>query len=76
MEAFAPFEDDKKQYSLLPQKLLYILIQLGAIGIGVYKLGKYGLLPTTVADWLPWYIVIIVRRPHTVIFLEEKKLTM
>lgn len=61
VSAFAHFEDEKKRYSLLPQKIVYILVQLAALGIGIYKLGKYGLLPTTMADWLPWYIVSIVR---------------
>ena len=58
--AFAPFEDDKKRYSLLAQKIVYIIIQFAALLIGAYKLAKYGLLPTTAADWLPWYHVSLV----------------
>ncbi|KAJ3052189.1 hypothetical protein HK097_006741 [Rhizophlyctis rosea] len=37
---------------LLPAKLTYIIMQLACLGLGVWKCGKMGLLPTAQSDWL------------------------
>ncbi len=38
--------------SLYPPTLVYILIQIGMFGMGVWKMNSMGLLPTATSDWL------------------------
>ncbi|CDR88625.1 related to EMC4-member of a transmembrane complex required for efficient folding of proteins in the ER [Sporisorium scitamineum] len=45
--------------SLLLPKVLFILCQLAAIALGLYKCWSMGLLPTETSDWLAW------RQPRT-----------
>ncbi|KAI9088896.1 hypothetical protein DFS34DRAFT_417493 [Phlyctochytrium arcticum] len=37
---------------LMMPKLVYVLLQCGCLGLGVWKCGGMGLLPTTQSDWL------------------------
>eukprot|EP01121_Diplochlamys_sp_Union-15-3_P022665 TRINITY_DN9726_c0_g1_i1.p1 TRINITY_DN9726_c0_g1~~TRINITY_DN9726_c0_g1_i1.p1 ORF type:complete len:180 (+),score=26.11 TRINITY_DN9726_c0_g1_i1:87-626(+) len=52
-QAFASF--GSRTFDLLGQKLLYVLINLVALSLGVWKLSKFGLIPTTPADFISWY---------------------
>ncbi|CBQ71812.1 conserved hypothetical protein [Sporisorium reilianum SRZ2] len=45
--------------SLLLPKVLFVLCQLAAIALGLYKCWSMGLLPTETSDWLAW------RQPRT-----------
>lgn len=56
--AFSRFEDP--QINLVGPKLVFILINLVTVGIAIYKCSVLGLLPTTVADWVP---LIPVQQP-------------
>jgi hypothetical protein len=38
--------------NLIPPLAVYVLIQLANLGLGVWKCGQMGLLPTTSSDWL------------------------
>ncbi|KIS70426.1 chaperone EMC4 [Mycosarcoma maydis] len=40
--------------SLLLPKILFILCQMAAIALGLYKCWSMGLLPTETSDWLAW----------------------
>eukprot|EP01127_Copromyxa_protea_P003491 TRINITY_DN13301_c0_g1_i1.p1 TRINITY_DN13301_c0_g1~~TRINITY_DN13301_c0_g1_i1.p1 ORF type:complete len:168 (-),score=29.30 TRINITY_DN13301_c0_g1_i1:44-547(-) len=42
---------------LLPMKILFVILHLGWVAASLYKLSNLGLLPTTDADWLPFYHV-------------------
>lgn len=53
-QAYAPFEDDKTKTRLFLPKLLFFLLNIIAIGTVIWKLGKFGLLPTQ-ADWIQLY---------------------
>src|SRR5690606_26414660 len=57
--AFASFEDKKEGHNIILPKILYVLLNLLSVLIVVWKLGKFGLLPTTQADWLHRYSVIL-----------------
>jgi hypothetical protein len=52
--AFARFESEGTKGRLMGVKLVYVLMNLMAIGLGVWKIDKMGLLPTTRSDWLSW----------------------
>ena len=52
---FARFESPgTKQRGLFFVKIVYVLTNLLVLGLGVWKVGKMGLLPTTRSDWLAW----------------------
>ncbi|CAA22824.1 hypothetical protein POMI540_3396 [Schizosaccharomyces pombe] len=53
--AFTPFKGTHPG-TLWPAMGAYILFQLLLMGIGVYKLQRMGLLPTTTSDWLAWEV--------------------
>jgi len=61
LAAFAPFYDEAKKSEMLLVKLVYILFNLVTVGLAVWKLGKFGLLPITEADWIASYQVKEVR---------------
>lgn len=49
---FKSLETDKNGSLIMQAKLVYILCQLGCMGIGIWKLNKMGLIPNSDADWL------------------------
>ncbi|KAF2454988.1 hypothetical protein BDY21DRAFT_273520, partial [Lineolata rhizophorae] len=51
---FARFETDSNRSQMLGVKAVYVLMNLGLLGLGLYKVNKMGLLPTTRSDWLLW----------------------
>jgi len=52
--AFAGFEGIRTT-DLLAPKALYVLINLGSCAIAVWKVSKFGLIPTTPGDYIAWY---------------------
>ncbi|KAI5291321.1 hypothetical protein KEM54_005407 [Ascosphaera aggregata] len=52
--AFAKFESKGLKGRLLGVKAVYVLMQLVLLAMGVWKVNKMGLLPTTRSDWLAW----------------------
>jgi hypothetical protein len=52
--AFARFESDGTKDKILLAKLTYVLTNVLALALGVYKVNQMGLLPTTRSDWLLW----------------------
>ncbi|RFU30174.1 hypothetical protein B7463_g6179, partial [Scytalidium lignicola] len=53
-QAFERFESEGTREKLLQVKLVYIAMQLVALGLGIWKVNAMGLLPTTRSDWLAW----------------------
>ncbi|KAL9274579.1 ER membrane protein complex subunit 4-like protein [Drosera capensis] len=49
-KVFEPFKDNK--VDLLGPKLVYIALNVVALGVGVWKLNTLGLLPTHISDWV------------------------
>ncbi|EPX72097.1 ER membrane protein complex subunit 4 [Schizosaccharomyces octosporus yFS286] len=54
-DAFASFRSVHPNAMWLPM-IVYILSQCLLMAIGIYKLQKMGLLPTTNSDWLAWEV--------------------
>lgn len=59
-QAFVRYESEEKKTQMLQVKLVYVLCNLLALGLGIYKVNAMGLLPTTRSDWLAWEVE---RRP-------------
>lgn len=53
---FAPYRSTR--HSLAPQITFYVVCQLAAIGIALYKCWSMGLFPTEPSDWLAWHSVL------------------
>ncbi|KAM7184675.1 ER membrane protein complex subunit 4 [Naviculisporaceae sp. PSN 640] len=53
-QAFERFETDTNKAQILQVKLAYVVFQLVALALGVWKVNGMGLLPTTRSDWLAW----------------------
>lgn len=53
-QAFEKFETDTNRAKMLQAKLAYVVMQLVALAVGLYKVNAMGLLPTTRSDWLMW----------------------
>ena len=53
-EVFRRYETEGNKESMLAVKGCYVLMQLLALGLGVWKVHGMGLLPTTSSDWLAW----------------------
>ncbi|KAI3631767.1 hypothetical protein MIR68_010240 [Amoeboaphelidium protococcarum] len=52
-EVFKPFQvAEDKDSSLLLSRLLYVLCQIAALCLGVWKLNQMGLIPNTTSDFL------------------------
>ncbi|KAL6838264.1 hypothetical protein ACP4OV_031936 [Aristida adscensionis] len=49
-KVFEPFKDPR--VDTLAPKLLYLALNLVALGVGVWKLNTLGLLPTSASDWV------------------------
>ncbi len=50
-KAFSKFEDQGGKVDLQMPKLVFCLLNLMWLGVGLYKMSKMRLLPTTSADW-------------------------
>ncbi|KAG5961118.1 hypothetical protein E4U58_004395 [Claviceps cyperi] len=53
-QAFEKFHSEKNAGQILQTKLVYVVMQLVALAVGVWKVNSMGLLPTTRSDWLMW----------------------
>ncbi|PCD44014.1 hypothetical protein AU210_003096 [Fusarium oxysporum f. sp. radicis-cucumerinum] len=53
-QAFERFQSDSLSSQLLQVKFVYVVCQLVALGVGIWKINAMGLLPTTRSDWLMW----------------------
>lgn len=54
-QAFERFQSSQSLSSqLLQVKFVYVICQLVALGVGIWKINAMGLLPTTRSDWLMW----------------------
>lgn len=51
---FSRFETEGTRSKMLGVKLTFIVMNLLALGLGIYKVDAMGLLPTTRSDWLAW----------------------
>ena len=51
---FSRLESDGTKSKMLGVKAVYVLMQLGLLGLGIWKVNSMGLLPTTKSDWLSW----------------------
>ncbi|RMJ21076.1 hypothetical protein PHISP_08055 [Aspergillus sp. HF37] len=51
---FAKFDSEGTHTRLIGVKIVYVLVQFGLLGLGVWKVNVMGLLPTTRSDWLAW----------------------
>ena len=49
---FNKFETESNRAQMTIVKIVYILMQSMLLGLGVWKIGKMGLLPTTQSDWV------------------------
>lgn len=57
---FARYESEGTFARILQAKLVFVLMQLGTIAVGVWKMGSMGVLPTKRSDWLAWESQTIV----------------
>ncbi|VBB74076.1 Putative protein of unknown function [Podospora comata] len=53
-QAFERFETETNKGKVLQVKLVYVVMQIVALALGVWKVNGMGLLPTTRSDWLAW----------------------
>ncbi|KAK4099297.1 hypothetical protein N658DRAFT_498444 [Parathielavia hyrcaniae] len=53
-QAFERFETETNRTKILQVKLTYVVMQLLALALGIWKVNGMGLLPTTRSDWLAW----------------------
>lgn len=53
-QAFERFETNTNKGKMLQVKLAYVVMQLVALAVGIWKINAMGLLPTTRSDWLAW----------------------
>jgi len=53
-EAFRKYETDGTKKWLWGIKATYVVMNLVALALGVWKVNGMGLLPTTRSDWLAW----------------------
>ncbi|KAK7205020.1 hypothetical protein BZA70DRAFT_168635 [Myxozyma melibiosi] len=51
---FARYESEATYSRILQAKLVFILMNLGTIAVGVWKMSSMGVLPTKSSDWLAW----------------------
>lgn len=52
--AFNGLRTEKNATNISLAQVAFVVCQLAAMSVGLYKLYKMGLLPTTEADWLAW----------------------
>ncbi|MCJ1468676.1 hypothetical protein MMC07_007305 [Pseudocyphellaria aurata] len=51
---FARFETEGTRKTLWMVKAMYVVMNLVALSLGIWKVNGMGLLPTTRSDWLAW----------------------
>ncbi|KAI9934658.1 hypothetical protein ASPWEDRAFT_648425 [Aspergillus wentii DTO 134E9] len=51
---FTKFDTEGTHAKLLGVKAMYVVMQLGLLALGIWKVNAMGLLPTTRSDWLAW----------------------
>ncbi|KAL8733281.1 MAG: hypothetical protein Q9181_003637 [Wetmoreana brouardii] len=51
---FTRYESPKTKSKMWVVKAVYVLMNLVALGLGIWKVNGMGLLPTTRSDWLAW----------------------
>ncbi|RDL39843.1 uncharacterized protein BP5553_04183 [Venustampulla echinocandica] len=56
-QAFERFESKGTRAKLIMVKGVYVAMQILALALGIWKVNKMGLLPTTRSDWLAWETV-------------------
>ena len=49
--AFAKFESEGTRRKLIGVKVVYVLMQLGLLALGIWKVNAMGLLPYVVSFW-------------------------
>ncbi|KAK4185922.1 hypothetical protein QBC35DRAFT_502610 [Podospora australis] len=59
--AFERFESETNKAKVLQVKVVYVVMQLVALALGLWKINGMGLLPTTRSDWLAWEVAREVR---------------
>lgn len=59
--AFERFESPTNRQKVLQVKAVYVVMQLVALALGLWKINGMGLLPTTRSDWLAWEVAREVR---------------
>ncbi|KAI1007235.1 hypothetical protein K3495_g975 [Podosphaera aphanis] len=64
-QVFEKFESSGIKSKLVMVKGVYIAMQILALALGIWKVDKMGLLPTTRSDWLAWEAA---REPVEVMF--------
>lgn len=52
--AFAGLKTEKNALEILLPQVVFVVCQLGNIGVGLWKLNNMGLIPNREADWLAW----------------------
>ncbi|KAI4206521.1 MAG: hypothetical protein LQ348_000916 [Seirophora lacunosa] len=53
-QAFARYETPRTRSKMWVVKAVYVLMNLVALALGIWKVNGMGLLPTTRSDWLAW----------------------
>lgn len=53
-DVFRKYATDGNKETILAAKGCYVLMQFLALALGMWKIHKMGLLPTTRSDWLAW----------------------
>ncbi|TQV96119.1 hypothetical protein V2A60_003435 [Cordyceps javanica] len=53
-QAFERFQTETNAAKILQTKAVYVVMQLVALAVGIWKINGMGLLPTTRSDWLMW----------------------
>ncbi|KAF8473292.1 hypothetical protein BDZ91DRAFT_691621 [Kalaharituber pfeilii] len=51
---FRRFDNERTHARLLTVKMVYVALQVLALGLGVWKVNGMGLLPNRRSDWLAW----------------------
>ena len=51
---FRRFDNERTHARLWAVKGVFLLLQLAALGLGVWKVNGMGLLPNRRSDWLAW----------------------
>ncbi|KAI4174250.1 MAG: hypothetical protein LQ343_002388 [Gyalolechia ehrenbergii] len=53
-QVFTKYETPRTKSKMWAVKAVYVLMNLVALGLGIWKVNGMGLLPTTRSDWLAW----------------------
>lgn len=64
---FKQFKTEGNESDILLTKAVFVLCQLGSMGVGVWKLNKMGLIPNSESDWLAWQNIVQVKESVSII---------